>query len=126
MPHLLIIEPDGTMRHEPAPAEYWGQRDLRLRLQVAVGGDPEIVWVHYKGKRTCMIVNETGATDLNGPVLEANKEATRIYWAASMCYQYNIPGSEDERYDALFESLWGIKEPMIHGTAVVMAGVKVK
>lgn len=42
-----------------------------------LAGDREFVWVMFKGKRTCMLVNDSG----NGLGLPINDAATEIYRA---------------------------------------------
>lgn len=79
----------------------------REALRLFVQGEIEHVWVLYKGRRTCMIVNETGRlrSGERGP-LPVNLAASKIYAAAS---------HHDSRSIV----------PEIHGNAVVLENIHV-
>lgn len=74
--NLIIIRADGSSAVEPFPPVYDHDRD-RERMREIVDGDIEFVWVTFNDKRTCMIVNETGA--VQNPPLPINQVATHIY-----------------------------------------------
>lgn len=78
---IHILKADGTAESKP------GDRLPPFdELKKIVDGPIEFVWVLYKDKRTCMIVNECGsiAYDKRGP-LPVNQAATDIYhtWGRS-------------------------------------------
>lgn len=96
------LRADGTQESEES--EQMPQRD---RLMHFVDGHIEFVWVAYNGKRTCMIVNETGAmkTDERGP-LAVNEAASKIYM------QTNARPDDYPHY-----------APRIYGNAVVLENI---
>ncbi|TCK36683.1 hypothetical protein B0G84_5696 [Paraburkholderia sp. BL8N3] len=83
---------------------------LRDRLQQFVGGEIELVWVLWKGHRTAMIVNDTGAitTDARGR-LPINVIASEIYAEASR-RQSDLPQGF---------------VPLIFGNAVLLENIQV-
>ena len=100
-----VIQPDGVVRD----VELIGLDKPSLRN--FVGGDIEYVAVLFNGKPATMIVNEIGAvrnSEINqtGP-MQPNARATAIYWTAT------IIGRTGVHFNPL-------KDPMIHGTAVLV------
>jgi hypothetical protein len=98
------LRADGGEVIEPADSV-----PARQALQKFVEGGIEFVWVLYKERRTCMVVNELGAnhTEERSP-LPVNLAASTIYAAASR--RRNAPPS-------------GI--PRIHGNAVLLENIQV-
>lgn len=76
-------------------------------LREAVRGMPERVAVIFLGTLTLMYVEKKSAVNN----LEPNPRATAIYWTAT------IQGKTGVRFDPL-------NAPMIHGTAVLLEGVR--
>lgn len=72
-----------------------------------VGGWTETVWVLHQRKRTCMLVNETGA--IQDPPLPINKKATEIYHNASRARGQDWKGA-----------------PYIHGTVILYEGMDIR
>ena len=101
---IHVIAPNGVVTfHQTgaAPPREW--------LQEQVGGDVEYVRVLFKDGESTMIVNESGG--VQNPPLSVNARATAIYWTAT------ILGRTGVKFDPLIE-------PLIHGTAVLIEGVR--
>jgi len=99
---IRIIHPDGReeTREGNAPLSNENERTI-------VGGFVECVWVLHQGKRTLMIVNETGA--VQDPPLPVNNKATEIYHNASRARGQDWEGA-----------------PYIHGTVILYEGMDVR
>jgi hypothetical protein len=103
MGSYTVIHPDGREQIHRG----WNALPSRESMQATVGGDIEYVHVLHKGKRTFMVVNEIGATDLKpGYPLPVNPKATEIYWAASRARGASVEGA-----------------PHIHGVAILFEGI---
>jgi len=99
---IRILHPDG--REETRPGNAMLPNDEAKKI---VGGWTECVWVLHQGKRTCMLVNETGA--IQDPPLPINKAATEIYHQASRARGRDWVGP-----------------PHIHGTVILYEGMEIK
>lgn len=96
---IRILHPDG--REETRP----GNEQLKFADERAiVGGFVEVVWVLHQGKRTCMLVHETGA--IENPPLPINTKATDIYHQASKARGKDWVGP-----------------PFVHGTVILYEGM---
>jgi len=95
---IHYISADGTSRSEEAKAV-----PDREACERYLGGDRELVWVLFEGKRTGMFVNENGIA-LGLPI---NESATTIYRAWPISQGMNVTGRH------------------IHGNVIVLEDIRV-
>lgn len=110
MSNAKILRANGDVEDLDAPNVLDGRQPVFMRrLGEIVGGGIEFVWVEYLGKRTCMIVNETGALDR----LPVNEAATSIY--------HTYPAKRD---GVTLQQARG-QFPLIYGDVALLDGVKI-
>lgn len=83
----------------------------RDRFKEIVGGDIEFAYVEFNGRRTCMIVNDTGS--IQQPPLPINYGATKIY--------HTYPARRD---GLSMDEAW-FRYPHIHGDVALLDGIEV-